>query len=380
MCDYPCSISIPKKKFRKLTMLLLDCWQREYDKRPYRNFKFERLKYEDRLDRNYDPEQDFVTIILFLRKRFLRSIKLVALNVMHQQNAIINEFVESLQKIRHIELKLMNLPAEFFQSLANNVEQMKMVELSLEGTPLNDNDICHLHSFIIKSKTLQILNVSSCGINQYNFAQLADAIYKSQTLISSNVSHLLGLHLAMDSEKIAHIIASLIWQNKLQVLELENCCLTGHDMDTIAEYLYSKSSKLQRLNVSYNKIGANGALDLFKAVSSGNVLRHLEMSGCSLSSHGGEIVAQYLSSCWSLESLALCYNNFGAEAINMILLCMKKSCQLQKLYLYGNTFNARTGDILRRLLDSGVLPQEYIDVTVTFDEAVPGYRVIPWLS
>ncbi|XP_037824317.1 uncharacterized protein LOC119612579 [Lucilia sericata] len=380
MCDYPCSNPVIEKKFHPLTLLLLDCWQREYDKRPYRYFKFERLKFEERFKRNYDPKQDFTIIVLFLKKRSIYSIKLVGLALKQHPVSMIYDFVESFQKLRRIELKLMELPLEFFQILDYNAELMKLKELSLEGTSLTDKDILYLHSFIIKSTTLQILNVSSCSINQYNFAELADAIYKSPTLNSCNVSHLLGLHLTLDSEKIAHIIASLIWQNKLQELVLENCGLSGHDMEIIAEYLYDISSKLQSLNVSFNVIGANGALELLKAISKSKTLKQLKMTGCSLGSHGGEIVVQYLSSCWNLELLALQYNTMAAEVVNMILLCMKKSCKLKKLCLYGgNKFNTRSGDILRRLLESGVLPQDYIDITVTFDDTLPGYRVIPWL-
>ncbi|KAI8128434.1 hypothetical protein FF38_10020 [Lucilia cuprina] len=380
MCDYPYSKPIIEKKFRPLTLLLLDCWQREYDKRPYRNFKFERIQFEERLERNYDSKQDFTTIVLFLKKRSLYSIKLVGLTLHQQPVRIIYDFVEALQKLKRIELKLMELPLEFFQILDYNAELMKLKELSLEGTALTDKDILCLHSFIFKSKTLQILNISSCSINQYNFALLADAIYKSPTLNSCNMSHLLGLHLTLDSQKIAHIIASLIWQNKLQELILENCGLLGHDMEILAEYLYDISSKLQSLNVSFNKIGSNGALELFKAISKSKTLKQLKMTGCSLGSDGGKIVSQYLSSCWNLESLALQYNTMAAEVINMILLCMKKPCKLKKLYLYGgNRFKTRTGDILRRLLESGVLPQDYIDITVTFDDTLPGYRVIPWL-
>lgn len=245
---------------------------------------------------------------------------------------------------------------------------------------MNDAAIFQLHDFIVESQTLSELNVSACGINQNNFAELADAIYKSKTLKMCNISRVLGGHLKLDSCKIAHTLASLIWLNQLQELTMENCGFIAQDMAIIAEYLYDKSSKLQLLNVSYNNLGSNGALELFQAISCSGTLKHLKLNGCSLSTHGGEVVAQYLSSCWGLTALELQRNSIGAEAVNMILLCGKKACALRKLFIFGNSFNKRTGMTLRRLLEAGVLAQDELDVTVTFDDTLGGYRVIPWLA
>ncbi|KAM7344417.1 NACHT, LRR and PYD domains-containing protein 9C [Cochliomyia hominivorax] len=380
MCEYPCVTPEPEIKFRKLTLVLLDCWQREYDKRPYRSFQFQRLMFEERFNRNFDPQQDFPIIVQFLKERSLCSVKLVGFRVLFSDYSIIEDFVKALQKFKSVELKLMELPSHFFKIMAQNVKRMRIKELSLEGTPLHNRDIAYLYLFLIYSKTLQYLNISSCQINQYNFAPLADGIYKSQSLKSCNISHIIGLHLTLDSEKIAHTLASLIWQNKLQQLELENCGLIGHDMETIAEYLSNKSSKLLTLNVAFNNIGANGALEVFKAISMSKTLKVLNLNGCNLATHGGEIVSQFLSSCGNLESLKLQYNKITAEAINMILLSWKKSCNIKKLLLFGNRFNPRTGNILRRLLESGVLPQDCIDITFTYDDTIPAYRVVPWFG
>lgn len=114
-------------------MLLLDCWQREYDKRPYRHFKFERLKFEERLGRDYDPKEDFPVIVLFLTKRALCSVKIVGLTISNENISQIDDFVRTLLALQRVELKLMDLPIEFFQLLAFKSQNMKIIDLSLEG-------------------------------------------------------------------------------------------------------------------------------------------------------------------------------------------------------------------------------------------------------
>lgn len=240
--------------------------------------------------------------------------------------------------------------------------------------------MAYLRWYLIKSLRLESLNINFCNITQQNFSVIADGVYKSLKIHTFKASSLLGLHLHLDSEKVAHTVSSLLWQNKLQALELKNCGFQSQDMETIGEYLYNKSCQLVSLNLAFNKIGPNGALELFKAIAYSGTLKHLNLSGCGLGSHGGEIVAHYLSSCWNLESLVLQYNKIEADIVTMILLCMKKPCKLFKLHLDGNYYNPRTGNVLRRLMDSGVLPQEYIDITYTYDDTIPGFRVIPWLT
>lgn len=133
MCEYPCVVPLTKEKFRPLTLILLDCWQREYDKRPYRHFQFERLMLEQRIERKYNFMQDFPIIVLFLQKRHLNSLKLVGLDLTTYMLKNFYDFMETLKRFKFIELKQMNLPTLFFQLLAVNVDHMNLTELSLEG-------------------------------------------------------------------------------------------------------------------------------------------------------------------------------------------------------------------------------------------------------
>uniref|UniRef100_A0A1A9WK08 Uncharacterized protein n=1 Tax=Glossina brevipalpis TaxID=37001 RepID=A0A1A9WK08_9MUSC len=376
MCDYniSCYYESPAEEFRGLSVLMLDCWQREYDKRPYRHFRFVRLDFEERFKREYYPTKDFPHIVYFMQWRRLSSVQLVGFRIY----TMLDGFVEALTNLKRIELKLMDLPLLFFQLFRDKINNIHVEELSLEGTHLTDDVVLCLRSLLIKSKSLLYINVGNCGITQYNFVELADGIHKSESIVGFNCNRILGKRLSLDSDKITHIVSSLIWQNKLQEIEMQHCEFIAQDMEIIAEYMYHKCSRLRKINFANNKIGPDGALYLLKAIVSSGTLTHLDLSGCGLGSHGGEIVAKYFSSCYTLQYLNICFNNINSAAVNCILLTIKKPIKLHKLQLYGNKYNPETGNILRRLLGSGVLLQDNIDLTTTFDDTIPGFRVIPW--
>ncbi|XP_030387526.1 uncharacterized protein LOC115634108 [Scaptodrosophila lebanonensis] len=384
MCDMPCDydpcccLAPPPVKGRLFTIMLLYCWQTEYDKRPYRHFRFSRLDFEERMNRKYHCIRDFRTVVNFMLRRHLFSASISSTVVSNWDVTLLRDFVRSLIPLHKIELRLMQLPREFFVMLRLNVRKMMVVDLNLEGTQLSEYDVRMLHKFLVATKTLRHLNVACCNITQYNFALIADGVHKAENIISLNASRILGLKLTLDTEKIMSLVGTLLMQNQLVNLTLQHCEFVAHDMEPIAEYLSSKKSSLRKLDVAYNRIGADGTLFLMRAIAKGGMLSYLNISGNGIGRHGGGWIAMRFSSCRMLRELILNYNDIDASAINLILLTIKKPSRVLKLNLYGNTFNARTAMILRRLLDSGVLRHEEIDLSYTYDEALQNYRVVPW--
>lgn len=192
-----------------------------------------------------------------------------------------------------------------------------------------------------------------------------------------NCSHILGGILPLDTDKIAHTISSLLNQNKLEEVVLRFCQFKSHDMEIFAENI-TKKNQLRALDVGYNIIGPDGAAVLLNAIAAGSNLSHLNLSGCSLRIHGGEWVVKHLSSCTTLRYLNISYNYIPSIVINDILTTYKKRLPLKKLFVYGNYFDSDTAKIILRLLESGVLLQDSIDISITKDDNVNGYRIIPW--
>lgn len=235
-----------------------------------------------------------------------------------------------------------------------------------------------LREFLLVNKTLQTLNVSYCNLTQFNFATIADGVYKSPSMRNFHVNRLLGGGLTLDSEKITSIVGSLLMQNKLVELSMQLCELTAQDMEIFEEYLSQQKCTLRKLSLAHNLISARGAFSLMRGISRGGGLELLDIRSNSIGPHGGKAVAKHFSACLALQHLYLDDNKIDAIAINAILTTLKKRCRLRRLQIVGNQYDSRTAMILRRLLDAEVLLQEEIDMTYTYDEALGDYRVLPW--
>ncbi|XP_053964938.1 uncharacterized protein LOC128867593 [Anastrepha ludens] len=377
MCEIykRCPQPVERKSKRLLTCLLLDCWQREYDQRPYRNFRFDALDFEERMHRKFHPVYDFMVIVRFLKERTLCTARLTGFNLLPYEHEVLQSFTESLTNLRRIEFRLIYLPTRFFELLRDRVALMSVKELILEGSTLTTPAIEALHVFITESQILRHLNVSNCSVSQYDFPLLADSVHKSVSMRSFICNRLVGKRIPLDTTKIAHIVSSLTWQNKLEELEMQKCELQARDMELISEYLETPASKMRKLNFAYNIIGPDGAEYLFRALVLSNTLTSLNIGGNNLGTHGGRTVAKYLSACYFLIHLNITWNGICPDAMNLILTAIKKPVKLHRLEIFGNRFDAKSGTILRRLLDARVLPQENIDVISVYDESIAKFRV-----
>lgn len=133
MCDHHCKPLQPLRE-RTFSLLKLDCWQREYDKRPYQNFCFNQNDFEERMKRKFDVEKDFPIIIEFLRERKqLRSMKLSGLKLLTADDCLLSALVQALSCLPKIEISLCELPSEFFNLLQQNVQEMQVEDLILQG-------------------------------------------------------------------------------------------------------------------------------------------------------------------------------------------------------------------------------------------------------
>ncbi|KAH8314541.1 hypothetical protein KR059_011992 [Drosophila kikkawai] len=378
-CTYQPKESLDDGHTPLFTTLLLRCWQREYDQRPYRDFRFKRLEFEERMRRKFHCVRDFRVIVNYLLSRRLRSVTITGVVVSNWDANLLKDFVRSLIPLSSIHLNLMRLPSEFFAMLCLNAKKMDVMELCLDGTPLSDEDVRLLREFLLVSKTLRGLSVNHCSLTQYNFALIADGLHKSERVSCFSANRLLGGYLSLDTEKIMSMVGSVLMQNRLWSLCLELCELTAQDMIPIAEHLARRKSKLQQLRLASNKIGPDGVLFLLRGnIDGGGYLELLDISSNSIGTHGGEWVAKYLSLSLMLKDLFLTNNDIGAEAINRILTSRRKCCHLERLTLYGNHFDADSARIVRRLLDARVMLQTELDITFTYDEDLQEYRVIPW--
>ncbi|XP_055837701.1 uncharacterized protein LOC129906089 [Episyrphus balteatus] len=377
-----CKCEIHKTHPHKpLSILILDCWQREYDKRTYENFQINKKFFEERMKRIF-TEQDWFVLIDYLMKRKPKSVQICNIEIPDFKNVtLLENLIKGFKNAETIQLKNVSLSTSFLFGLQKNINSLKFKHLDLSQNELSAEHLLHLRCILIQSDILEYLNVENCFINENTFPILADGLHKSKSIRCINISRPCPMSRGsiFDSSKLINIVSQLIWQNKLTTLILRHLNLNGHDMEIISEYLETPSSKLQHLDLKSNNLTSHGTEVLFNALMKNKALQTLNLCGNNLGSKGGIVIARHISYS-NIQSLDISHNQIDCEAMYELLTAIKKPCGLQIFKIYGNKFNAKTASILKRLLRANVLNQNDIDVTYTWDHSKNELCVIPYFG
>lgn len=176
-----------------------------------------------------------------------------------------------------------------------------------------------------------LIDLSHYDIGNTNGKCLAIALKPLDTLQS------LSLHdNHLSSETISEIIDNLT-KNNLQHLDISRNKVHGIGCRSISEFLYQ--SKLSYLNLSFCEVDCEDLKTISKAIvlSRLSSLRQLFLSNNNISTNGINSFYDYLSqSNCSLEVLDLSWNKIDAEGANLLAQSLKKNTSLKILYLGMN--------------------------------------------
>jgi len=161
----------------------------------------------------------------------------------------------------------------------------------------------------------------------------------------------------------------------LQEVHFKHCFLDQHDMIPIAEYL-QLPLQLVYLDLGSNKIGADGAITIFKALKHTPHLIGLDISNNNIGHYGGESIAHLLPYTY-LRYLDIGRNKITADIMELILKTIKKPHHIRILNIVDNDFDYAVGKVLHRQTEAYVLLLQSIDVCVTYDEDADGFRIVP---
>lgn len=361
---------------RKLTVLLLNCWQRKFDRRPYRALLLNRKHFEETYNRQMNAN-DFDVLLQFLSEN--DNVQTLELNYMPLPSQInLQSLALALARLRHVILCHVSLPADALKWLSVvTTTECKIESLRLNGNEISQKHATFLRDFLLKCQSIVYLDVGHCGLNHTSWAIVADGILNCPNLQAIDVSGIQPCHShhVTDIAKITLTLSIVMWQNRLCEVHCKHCGLDGHDILSIADAL-EHCTRLVYLDLGSNRIGAYGIEAIFKAQLRAPHLIGLDVSNNQLGDSGGYIVAHNLPST-RLRYLDIGRNGIGAEVMQLILCTIKKPHQMRILNVTGNHFDYEVGEVLKRLSDAKVLLLHSIDVTTTYDSDEQGFRVVP---
>lgn len=369
----PCTCPTHRPKpYRPLTALMLECWLRKYDQRPYNLMLLNGTQYANAFHRKLDIN-DYKVLTQFMSKGKLDNFELIYMPL--PSITVCHGLLRILANLTHVSLSHVDMGVEHLKTLLE--KPSFLISLRLSGNALTQEHADVLREFLLENNTIAYLDVGYCSIDPITFVSIADGIQNCKSLRAIDVSRIVPCHSAhmMDSSKLAVIIAMLIWTNGIHEFHGRHLNIDGHDILPIVEYL-NRCNNLVYLDLGSNRLGPDGTKYLFDAIKDAPQLVGLDISNNNLGEHGGLEISNHLAYT-KIRYLDIGHNSIPATAMTQILLTIKKAVPLRIFNIFGNKFDHKVGRVLRRALDARVLMLNAVDVKTTYDVDEDGFRIVP---
>lgn len=356
------------KPYKPLTVLILDCYQRQYDKRLYENFILNGKLFEKQFLRRPDSN-DFDALIEFMKKRKIKTFELVFADLPQSHSILMLQFT----KITSLCLSYVSLTSNAVEILSSIASSCVVKYLNLSSNVFTKEHAENLRIFLLKNKTIVNLNVENCSLTHISFAIITDGITSRSSIESVNMSRVVPVtnkHI-IDDCKLASLISVLLKQSALKEVHFQQCEIDYHGMIQISDCF----EDLKYLDLASNHIGPNGTKQLFEVLTNCKKLIYLNISKNNIGSYGGEIISSLLP-CTNLRYLNISANGIAADSINKILYSITKISSFFKFFISENEFDCETGIILDRLISAGFIEPKAIDVVLTQDSENENFRII----
>lgn len=352
---------------RPLTETILQCWQREYGRRPYAHLIFHGKVFERKFFRKMTAD-DLLRVLQFFDTKTVKHFEFLHCRVpdIHSQ-----QFSKCLDHLVSVNFTHSDVPMEMFRYLAENAKSLILKTLMLCGNSIDEQKSEYLRVFLSQTETLFDFDVSNCGINHITLAILADGILHCRNLKSVDVSDIVPHHpqYVIDTSKISVILSILIWSSHLVEVHFRKIGIDGSGMATVCDNV--SVSCIRILDIGANSIGPDGCDALFKALKGSNVSA-LIMPFNKIGDVGGKIIAETLS-LTKLEHLDISYNEISSVTMELIL----TNCNtMSTLNVYGNDFSSPTiGGVLHVLIMNQILNPHGLDVSINYVDGV--HQIFP---
>ncbi|CAD7086862.1 unnamed protein product [Hermetia illucens] len=363
------------KPVRPLTELILDCWLRECDKRPYQNLVLHGNVYRRRMYRHMTV-RDLEVVVTFLQsKNHVKSLEIAYMDI-PERLVLWQKLAKVANKLEKISFIAANIPQKLLEFMSVFAESSRIRVMRLSGSELTMTHAKHLRCFVLHSDNLQYLDVGYCGLDESTFAMVADGISKSRSLKAVDMSRIVNRSPVsyVDENKLGTLMAMILWTCPLVEIHLKKCGLDTESIQPLLEYV-ARSETLLYLDLGSNKLEGRGVSEILTAIKGKNCMIGLDVSNNRLGENGGEAIGHQLPET-RLRYLDISRNNIPAEQMNLILSTIKKVFQTRILNIIGNEYDTKLAATLHRQTYANIFILEALDAKVTYDLDRKQLRVV----
>ncbi|XP_043289014.1 leucine-rich repeat-containing protein 74A-like [Venturia canescens] len=321
------------------------------------------LRYGKRLE-----DQDIQNLLIFLRENPAIVDLDLSFNDIHCDGFIdIINYLTAHEQIVRLNLQNNEIRTKGVAHLCESGDNLKLEVLWLNGNKFGVESSKQLALMLSKNRWLRELNVAEVDQTASSLVYFTTILRHDQDLHNATLKTLNissphpGCMYYFDSAHFATLIGSMLKTNKcLQNLHIQKFGFTCHDIE-----LMFVDGKLNRtlllLDLSGNNIGDFGVEFIAEWLAKKPAISRLVLAHNIITSAGARALSQGLPFS-KIKHLDISYNRIDDFGISDILNTLKKSPCIRSLKLFGNCVGYESSKIINRMLLSGVLVQNHLDV------------------
>ncbi|KAJ8938205.1 hypothetical protein NQ318_011701 [Aromia moschata] len=271
------------------------------------------------------------------------------------------EFFNEDNNLQHINLMQCSIKSEGMKWLVTS-EYLKLKSCRVNGNEIGYAGARWIASLIQNCLSLELLDIAETD-QTWESIECILIVCEQSTLKVLDISKIIPptYYTKYDPALLADELAVLLKVNAILVeLHVQKCAFDGHDIDILVSGLRSSKS-LQLLDLGYNRMGDLGVRAIARWLRTGPPLRALMLPGNTIRELGARALSFGMPFS-KVRYLDLTDNKITDLGLSIILDKIKKYYQLRYFFIWGNTIGPITCERMERMLASGVLHQEGIDI------------------
>ena len=191
------------------------------------------------------------------------------------------------------------------------------------------------------TSTLQIVDMSKClYVNDEEAIKLSDGISSNPSLKQLDISYN-----DLTVNGAIQIVRALENLRTLQSFAINNCKIRDNASRFIASAI-NCNVQLTELNISWNALTGIGAVNIIKSLTNITHLQVLKAAGCGLTEREADEVADILSEKTILKELDLSWNELKAEGVNVVINALSTTSSLKVLKISNCNITDKAANVI----------------------------------
>ncbi|XP_018332731.1 leucine-rich repeat-containing protein 34-like [Agrilus planipennis] len=312
---------------------------------------------------------DMYNITQFLRK-YPEVIKLdlcyneIGDDGMH---VFVEEYLSFENNLLHLNLVGNNIGYVGVARICCMASTLKLKSLRLGGNKIGGQGGMYVSKMLEKTSSLEYVDLGDTDMNLGGFMHIMGVIRHdrgvNKTLRIIDFSRLICTckSYQLDSAHLAENLGDMLKVTPtLLELHAQKNELDGHDIELMLIGM-SKNNTLLLLDIGFNRFGDHGIELLANWLKEKPALVGLNVAGSGIKNTGARALSFGLPFS-KVKLLDITFNKIENRGMLDILNSIKKPYPMRLFYIWGNPISEPSLKIIQRMLRSGVLIQDYMDI------------------